>query len=141
MSQTAFQQIIAKLEKFYGRPQPPQITDPGVDKILLFSQTCPILALESNGLRAIVRLGFGEEMKNYAATYSQAQEAVRNQLVEDCAWLIRAHLLLRRHGQELCKRTEPICSSCPLTDNCRYWRENSSRLLRDKISAKPSPKK
>jgi len=119
----------------------PGIGDPGVDKILLFSQTLPILALESNGLRALVRLGFGEEMKNYAATYSRAQEAARNQSIEDCAWLIRAHLLLRRHGQELCKRTEPICNSCPLTENCRYWKENSSRLLRDKISAKAPPKK
>jgi endonuclease III len=119
----------------------PGIGNPGADKILLFSQTRPILALESNGLRALVRLGFGEEMKNYAATYARAQEAAGNQSFEDCAWLIRAHLSLRRHGQELCKRTEPICNSCPLTENCRYWRENNSRRRRDKIGAKPSPKK
>src|SRR5215510_7708584 len=119
----------------------PGIGDPGADKILLFSQTLPILAIESNGLRALVRLGFGEEMKNYALTYAQAQEATRSQFVEDCAWLIRAHLLLRRHGQELCKRNEPICNSCPLTENCRYWRENGSGLRRDKIGAKSSPKK
>jgi len=119
----------------------PGIGDPGADKILLFSQTLPILALESNGLRALVRLGFGEEMKSYAATYAEAREAAQNQSVEDCAWLIRAHLLLRRHGQQLCKRTEPICNSCPLTENCRYWRENSSRLIGAKIGAKPPPKK
>src|SRR5262245_12670987 len=119
----------------------PGIGDPGADKILLFSLTRPILAIESNGLRALVRLGFGEEMKNYALTYAQAQEATRSQFVEDCAWLIRAHLLLRRHGQELCKRTEPICNSCPLTGNCRYWRENSPGFLSDKIGAKPPPKK
>src|SRR5262245_49516930 len=93
------------------------------------------------GLRALIRLGFGEETKSYAATYTRAQEATRDQLVEDYAWLIRAHLLLRRHGQELCKRTEPICNSCPLTENCRYWRENSSRAPRDKIGANPASKK
>jgi len=123
----------------------PGIGDPGAEKILLFSQTHPILALESNGLRALIRLGFGEELKNYAATYRSAQEAVKDQLtsdsVEDYVWLICAHLLLRRHGQELCKRTGPICTSCPLTKNCRYRRENSPRLSRDKISAKPPPKK
>jgi len=123
----------------------PGIGDPGAEKILLFSRTHPILALESNGLRALIRIGFGEELKNYAATYRSAQEAVKDQLtsdsVEDYVWLIRAHLLLRRHGQELCKRTEPICTSCPLTENCRYWRDNSSRLSRGKIGAKPSPKK
>ena len=119
----------------------PGIGDPGADKILLFAKARPILALESNGLRALVRLGFGEEMKNYAATYARAQEAARNQLIEDCAWLIRAHLSLRRHGQELCKRTEPICNSCPLTENCCYWRDNSSRLLGARNGAKRSPKK
>src|SRR5215470_16491730 len=66
----------------------PGIGDPGADKILLFSGARPILALESNGLRALVRLGFCEEMKNYAATYARAREGARNQLVEDCAWLI-----------------------------------------------------
>jgi endonuclease III len=96
-------------------------------------------------LRALIRIGFGEELKNYAATYRSAQEAVKDQLssdsVEDYVWLICAHLLLRRHGQELCKRTEPICASCPLTENCRYWSENSPRLSRGKIGAKPPPKK
>src|SRR5215510_5444277 len=123
----------------------PGIGDPGVDKILLFSRTRPILALESNGLRALVRIGFGEELKNYGAAYRSAQEAVKDQLtsdsVEDYVWLICAHLLLRRHGQELCKRTEPICTSCPLAEICRYWRDNSLRLSRGKIGAKPSPKK
>jgi endonuclease III len=123
----------------------PGIGDPGAEKILLFSRAHPILALESNGLRALIRLGFGEELKNYAATYRSAQEAVKDQLtsdsIEDYVWLICAHLLLRRHGQELCKRTEPICTSCPLTENCRYWRDNSSMLSRGKIGAKPPPKK
>src|SRR5262245_62954674 len=101
----------------------PGIGDPGAEKILLFSRAHPILALESNGLRALIRLGFGEELKNYAATYRSAQEAVKDQLishsvVEDYIWLIRAHLLLRRHGQELCKRTGPICTSCPLAEKC-----------------------
>ena len=105
----------------------PGIGDPGADKILLFSHTLPVLALESNGLRALTRLGFGEEMKNYSATYASAQKSARVQSVEDCAWLIRAHLLLRRHGQELCKRAATICGACPLTEDCRYWRENSSR--------------
>jgi len=123
----------------------PGIGDPGAEKILLFSQTHPILALESNGLRALIRLGFGKELKNYAATYRSAQEAVKDQLpsdsIENCGWLIRAHLLLRRHGQELCKRTEPICNSCPLTENCRYWRENGSGFRRGETGAKPPRKK
>ncbi len=74
--------------------------DPGAEKILLFSKAHAILALESNGLRALVRLGFGNEQKSYATTYRSTQEAVKDQLEEDCAWLIRAHQLFRRYGQE-----------------------------------------
>ena len=105
----------------------PGIGEPGSEKILLFTGTHPILALESNGLRALVRLGFGSEQKNYAATYRSAQDAVKDQVERDCAWLMRAHQLLRRHGQELCKRSRPLCASCPLTAACRYY-QTSSRV-------------
>ena len=101
----------------------PGIGDPGAEKILLFSGMVLVLALESNGLRALVRLGFGTEHENYAIKYRSAQEAVRDQIQNDCAWLIRAHQLLRRHGQELCKRSEPRCESCPVRRVCRFYRE------------------
>ncbi|HME00298.1 MAG TPA: hypothetical protein VKM93_23565 [Terriglobia bacterium] len=107
----------------------PGIGDPGAEKILLFSRSYPALALESNGLRALVRLGFGEASKNYSTTYRSAQEAAKGQLQEDCRVLIRAHQLLRRHGQELCRRSAPSCEYCPLQGGCRYYREGvPSRL-------------
>lgn len=99
----------------------PGIGDPGAEKILLFSGSRPILALDSNGLRVLVRLGFGEEKKNYAATYKAAQDAIKLQLKQDGGWLIRAHLLLRRHGQEICRRGQPRCEICPLSDRCAYY--------------------
>ncbi len=99
------------------------IGEPGAEKILLFSRSYPILALESNGLRVLLRLGFGEEQKNYAATYRSAQAAVQPQCREDYDWLIRAHQLLRQHGQELCKRTQPKCEACPLTKACAYYQK------------------
>src|SRR2546421_9778966 len=71
----------------------PGIGEPGADKILLFTRTHPVLALDSNGLRVLLRLGFGEEKKNYSATYATVQEAIKNQLNEDYDWLISAHLL------------------------------------------------
>jgi adenine-specific DNA glycosylase len=35
--------------------------------------------------------------------------------------LIRAHQLLREHGQELCRRSRPSCERCPLSDVCLYY--------------------
>jgi endonuclease-3 len=98
----------------------PGIGEPGAEKILVFSRTYPVLALESNGLRVLLRLGFGEEKKSYSTTYRLVQQAVKEELGEDYAWLIQAHLLLRRHGQELCRRSEPLCDQCPLAAGCEF---------------------
>ena len=55
----------------------PGIGEPGAEKILLFTRAYPVLGLDSNGLRVLLRLGFGEEKKNYSATYRTVQEAIR----------------------------------------------------------------
>ena len=100
----------------------PSIGDPGAEKILLFTRAYPVMALDSNGLRVLCRVGFGEEQKNYSATYRSVQEALRQQLPRDYDSLIRAHQLLRQHGQELCKRSKPRCADCPVRDSCNYNR-------------------
>ena len=105
----------------------PGIGEPGAAKVLLFAGIRPIFALESNGLRTLLRLGFGEEKKSYAGSYRSVQEATRQQVVEDCEWLIRAHHLLRRHGQELCRRSAPRCGDCPAAPRCAYFQRNLGR--------------
>ncbi len=104
----------------------PSIGEPGAEKILLFSRSYPVLALDSNGLRVLLRLGFGEEKKNYSASYKSAQAAAQPQCKEDYNWLIRAHQLLRQHGQELCKRSQPQCEACALAKGCVYYQKLNS---------------
>lgn len=104
----------AALKKFPG------IGDPGADKILLFNKAAAVLALDSNGLRVLTRIGFADEQPNYAATYRSVQQAVAQELSTDHDWLIRAHQLLRRHGQEVCKRKAPRCESCVLHAHCSF---------------------
>ncbi len=98
----------------------PGIGAPGAEKILLFTKSYPLFALDSNGLRVLLRLGFGEEKKSYAASYSSAQKAAAYEAGEDYAWLTAAHDLLRAHGQSLCRRTNPGCEECPLAAGCVY---------------------
>ncbi len=99
----------------------PSIGEPSAEKILLFTRSYPILGLDSNGLRVLLRLGFGEEKKNYSATYRSVQEAISDQLKRDYGWLINAHLLLRQHGKELCKTNRPLCEKCPVKKSCAYF--------------------
>jgi endonuclease III len=132
IAQIALQEFDGELDRVLKQPLArakkslkkfPGIGDPGAEKILLFSRTQPILALDSNGLRVLLRLGYGEERKSYSSTYRSAQEAVEGEMKKDFDWLIAAHQLLRHHGQELCKTARPLCSRCPLKSSCRYYQE------------------
>jgi endonuclease III len=102
----------------------PSIGEPGAEKILLFAGLAPLLALDSNGLRVLLRLGYGTEEKTYAASYKAAQRAASAEVPEDFEERIGAHQLLRRHGQELCRRSAPVCERCPVARECAYFRNS-----------------
>ena len=108
----------------------PSIGEPGAEKILLFSKSYPVLGLDSNALRVLCRIGYGQEHKNYSTTYRSVQEAVGGEIGPDCAPLIQASQLLRQHGQERCKTNAPLCRICPLADLCKYYRGNSGGTVR-----------
>jgi len=100
----------------------PNIGEPGAEKILLFTKSYAVLGLDSNGLRVLRRIGYGQECKNYSATYHSVQEAVAGEIGKECAPLIKASQLLRQHGQERCKLNAPLCRTCPVTDLCAYYK-------------------
>lgn len=105
---------LAALKRFPG------IGAPGAEKILMACGALATLALESNGLRVLLRLGYGrEDAKNYAKSYRSVRDALADQVPAKPAELVRAHQLLRRHGQETCKREHPACDECSLSDVCR----------------------
>ena len=96
----------------------PGIGDPGADKILLFTKTHALPALDSNGIRVMVRLGLVKEAKSYSTTYRASSAALASHANGGCPWLIRAHELLRKHGPVLCKRNGPLCDECPIVEEC-----------------------
>jgi endonuclease-3 len=98
----------------------PSVGDPGADRILLFCGIGALPSVESNGLRALVRLGFCDEGKSYAQTYKSAVAVLNEAGRGDGAWLKRAYLVLREHGKTLCKRAAPICEPCPLDKACAH---------------------
>ena len=99
----------------------PVIGDPGADKILLFAKIAPLLAVPSNCIEVPLRMGFGKEDKNYAKSYRAAQQALSAELPETFTARQNAYLLLKRHGQEICKRSKPLCERCPVTEDCAYF--------------------
>src|SRR5271165_6126894 len=102
-------QVRKLLKKF------PNIADPGADRILLFGSIAPVAAIPSNCPHVLVRIQRGLERESYAVTYREAQHAIMAEVPEKFDARIRAYLLLKRHGQTLCKRTRPKCSECPVS--------------------------
>ena len=99
----------------------PGIGEPGADKVLLFAHGRRSLALDTNVRRVLLRLGLGHEHKDNGQMYQSVVEDLKPLLPRSYPWLIRAHQLLRSHGQRLCKRTAPRCEACPLNSNCRWY--------------------
>ncbi|MGB9467410.1 MAG: hypothetical protein WBR10_20045 [Candidatus Acidiferrum sp.] len=101
----------------------PVVGEPGADKILLFAKLAPLAAVPSACPGVPQRILFGREDKNYGAGYRAAQDAMTVELPEKFDARQRAYLLLKRHGQEICKRTKPKCEICPISDMCAYFQE------------------
>src|SRR5437667_29689 len=135
-------QILEILEKAYGPQQLAGPTDayemivflncgyPASDgacakgfdalKILLFSGLAPVAAVPSAFVDVPIRLFVGEPGKNYAANYRTARGVLDMGLPRTFEARKRAYLLLKKHGQEICKRSKPKCESCPLAAHCAY---------------------
>ena len=97
----------------------PGIADPGADRILLFAGISPVAAVPSNCPHVMVRIMLGRERDNYGVTYKEAQQEIQK-VPENLAARTRAFLLLKRHGQELCKRAKPKCGECPVRQSCAF---------------------
>lgn len=102
------------LKSFHG------IAAPGADRILLFARTSPIAAVPSNCAGVLLRILKDDAGKNYSATYREEQRFIASELPETFDARARAYLLLKRHGQQLCKHTNPKCPECPLRPHCAY---------------------
>jgi endonuclease III len=99
----------------------PGIADPGADRILLFGRIAPIAAVPSNCAHVLARIHFGLEGENYSVTYRDAQSLIEKEVPAQFHARSRAYLLLKEHGQKLCKRNNPKCAECPVRTACAYY--------------------
>ena len=104
----------------------PVVGEPSADKILLFSKLAAVAAIPSAGVGVPIRLRHGETGKNYAADYRRAREWLSAELPETFQPRQRAYLLLKKHGQQMCRRSTPHCEVCPVTGQCAYIRARAA---------------
>jgi endonuclease-3 len=99
----------------------PGIADPGADRILLFAGISPMAAVPSNCPHVLVRILRGKEREDYGVNYRVAQEAIAEAVPATLGARTRAYLLLKRHGQEICKSAKPKCEDCPVNASCAFF--------------------
>ena len=99
----------------------PGIADPGADRILLFGHLQPVAAVPSNCPQVLVRIQLGLERENYGVNYREAQKVIEQEVPEQFHVRQRAYLLLKQHGQTICKRSKPKCEECPVSAHCAYF--------------------
>lgn len=96
----------------------PAIGDPGVDRLLMFGGVDGVLALDSNGMRVLLRLGYGREAKSYATSYRSAKVAAMAELPAKSRDLQQAYGVLRELGKTICRNAKPECWRCAMANDC-----------------------
>jgi endonuclease-3 len=80
--------------------------------VLLFSLGRPYFPVDTHVHRVTRRLGLVPDEANAVTAQELIQAAVAPKDVYDL------HMLLIRHGREVCLARRPLCSRCPLNDIC-----------------------
>ncbi|MFO7761730.1 MAG: endonuclease III domain-containing protein [Thermodesulfobacteriota bacterium] len=80
------------------------------DSILLYAAGKPVFVVDAYTYRIFLRHGLIPE----ESTYGEIQELFQDGLEEDVYLFNEYHALLVRLGKTFCKKTKPLCSSCPL---------------------------
>ncbi len=79
----------------------------------------PTMAVDTHVHRVSNRIGFSK---------GSTPEKVEKDLLKKIPnkWLTHGHHWLILHGRYTCKARKPLCSECPITKYCKYYRENNA---------------
>ena len=86
--------------------------------VLLFSMGMPALPVDTHVHRVSRRLGIIPDRLSAEA----AHEALEAQLPKDADDVYSFHMLMIRHGREVCVARQPRCTRCGLSPICEYGR-------------------
>lgn len=103
----------------------PMIGESAADRILMLCGFPGVFGFQSNELRTLNRLGYGEETRNYNRSYRLARDAAQAELPKQNTALVEASLLLREHGRSTCKASVPRCEECPVTARCAWFAKHA----------------
>lgn len=89
--------------------------------LLLFAFNRPAFPVDTHVQRVTRRLGVAP------ATATPDQIMVLVEAVAPADWLYPLHLNLIRHGRQVCRARQPLCSGCVLADLCEFRRADTEK--------------
>jgi endonuclease-3 len=98
--------------------------------VLLFTFGRPALPVDTHVYRVAERLGLLPRRTDLTRAHDLLEEVVPPES------MYAGHVLLIRHGREVCRAPRPICGLCPLTDLCPYF----ALVQRGRARIAPIPK-
>ena len=106
--------------------------------LLLMYAGFPVFALDLKIARVLTRLGYGKmrSENDFDKAYKDLQKAVEADSPKSADWLIRAHGLLYRLGNDLCRASNPVCEQCPLNKDCPYVKKHPIKPKEPAIEAR-----
>jgi endonuclease-3 len=86
--------------------------------ILLFAFNKPAFPVDTHVHRVTQRLGLITDHTNADRAHDELEAIIPP------AEYYAAHLNIIQHGRDTCKARSPLCNRCPLTQDCRYYRQS-----------------
>lgn len=87
-----------------------------MESIMLYALSMPVFVVDSYTHRILERIGL-----DWASLQRNAlQEQVKIQLESDIDMMKNYHAMLVHLAKEHCRKT-PVCTSCPLKEECDYF--------------------
>lgn len=96
----------------------PGMGTPGAEKILMFEGAFNQLALDSNGLRVLLRLDLAKNKKPTRLPTNPCAKRSASRPPRKAPNSPKRTCCCCQLGQEVCTRTKPNCGSCPLKKPC-----------------------
>lgn len=86
------------------------------DSILLYAFSRPVFVVDAYTIRLLDRLG----ILPGRGAYAEVQGLFTESLEEDADLFNEYHALIVVHGKEMCRKRNPLCGGCPLSDVCGF---------------------
>ena len=93
------------------------------DAMTLYAGRLPTFVVDAYTYRLFERLDLAPSVAPGERRYEVYRRVLLDAIGPDVERLNEWHALIVRHGQQVCRRSNPLCDACPLLDGCPFGQQ------------------